>query len=1201
MPTWEEAQEELINNDVMSNSGNTAGTMSWESAASELANNGIVPSPKSTWNDANNSIPAFMNKAPVAEGGIFRGHGATGIYEDPSLIEQGWDTFKRISGFGGKAIWKGLGIVVWPLERIEYTMATPIVAIQEEKPIRKMFIKGEGGAKEASDKVINRTIEALKSWIPGRPVPEEAKTWNDMWGNYYETLIGEPAPDYYKWTMGGITGFVVDPAVQAKMFKVVKKPLAKPLAELKETLSPQVWKRLKLTQKAQTGERVERAKEIGQSMAKKDLQIIAKELSKRTGKPVSTKAVQERLAQIIKGGITEQPELAKIANPVISEFQNNLKALRELNVKGMAGKQVFTEKLTQKQMAVLQQRKAALQTKLDKLTQPAYQKSLLKLANKLKVSGKESIEKNLLDLGESIEAGDVKYIDKLAKLLNISEKNLAKVKSEFAASAQKISSVTGKTGEQVLKIRQKETEQFINKIISIASKIEKQKINKLSPLIMKILNPPKGMTSRQYANREAILRAAEKLGISGKESIINDLVKFGDAIEKGDIKYIKGFISSLGISEKTIASALKKSGKILQRTEADIGKSAESILKLREKEGQQIVNKLLDIAGKTEAQKVKGLKPLLNKIFTMKNRFAGRQAIIDKTLEQIQDINNSIHVSDIFGGTEYFPRMYATKELSQKTPLLVRAARRVGIRAKYLTKRRNLPFEVRKELGEITTAQYPVVKRLIQQAADIETAKLLRSVAENPNIASKIALGNRKLIPDNPEKYGALANMFVHPKVHSDVMEIGRVKGNVEQVYDEAISMWKLFKVAWSPGAHFRNKFGNSILKSLSGMTEQDKIKYGAKAWKELKNNSIEYQTAKKFLKPTTFAGEEMIHSVFKEFSKPTGGILKRTYNKMRKIVEAPGKGYQALEFHDKFTLYLKARNDGKSVIEAVEHTNKWLFDYGDLAVWEKNIARRIMPFYTFPRKALPRVMEAAVENPYALYKYPLMAKMATQYSLYKLNMKDDDYKKLQQVLPEYMKQGSYVLMPYRDKNGDLRFFDWTYILPWGEMVDASDRGLLQTTVTNPLFALVSDIQHNKSTFTGREIWKETDTTEEKTWKSTEYIWKALVPSMSFKGIYWDKMYRAATGKTMYGKKELIPETIAHTIFGIRLQSLDKNLALRRKMYGVQSKLRELQGKMMTLIRKQNDKEITPQEANELRTQYMQQIQNLINKDIKGE
>lgn len=403
-------------------------------------------------------------------------------------------------------------------------------------------------------------------------------------------------------------------------------------------------------------------------------------------------------------------------------------------------------------------------------------------------------------------------------------------------------------------------------------------------------------------------------------------------------------------------------------------------------------------------------------------------------------------------------------------------------------------------------------------------------------------------------------------------------------------------KVTWSPGAHFRNKFGNSVLKSLSGMSEQDKVAYGIKAWKHFRGKTDEYKTAAKFLKQSTFVGEELLQSVFKDaaIAKQGSSFLGRSYGKFRKLVEAPSKGYQTLEFHDKFTLYLKARDEGKSVVEAVEHANKWLFDYSDLASWEKNIARRIMPFYTFPRKALPRVIEAAVNNPYALYKYPLMAKVATQYSLYKLNFTDKDYQDMQKVLPEYMKRGSYILLPYRDDNGDLRFFDWTYIIPWGEMTEVTDRGITNVLVSNPLFVLVSDVNHNQSSFTGKQIWKDTDTTEEKAWKSTEYVWQGLVPSLSYKGIYWDKLYRAATGETKYGKKEMIPEAVAHTVFGLRTQALDLNIAQRRQVYDQQSQLRELQNKMRDLLIRQTYGEVTPEESYQLRQQYLNQMMDVV-------
>jgi len=1268
MSIWEEVQADLVEKNILSGVPKESSDP-WEYAATQLSLSGNIPPTQSSWEQEKNNIPAFLEKAPVMEGGLFKGRGATGEWEEDGMIEKGWDVVKRISSFGGKAFWKGLGIITWPLERIEYTMATPLVGIAKEKPLRKLFVKGEGSAKEASDKIISDTLEALKTWIPGREVPENAKTFNDLYANYYEDLVGEPSPDWYSWTMGGITSFVTTPAIQSKILKVIAKPIKTPFIELTEQISPKWWKRAKLQRKAGFATRVEKTEEIGKTLSKKDLESVAKELSERTGTQITPEVVQKRLTQIVKGGITEQPELLEKVNPVISEFQNNLSQLKELNVKGMADKFLYTKKLTHRELSILRNKKDSLQKKLNHLIPGAvqytdeqkqilmmgseapvniykgpsgqkylgesdiiknelgqliskttkelvtvddelsefassvrkgkvlvtpYQKKLTQLAAKLKVSGKPSIEKDLLELGQQIEKGDLEYIDKLAKILNTDAKVLQSLKEKMIISLTKAGDNVYGISEEALKLRQAEGQKLVNKILSVASKEEIARISGINPLLKKIITTPKGMSQREYYNRESLLKLANKLKINNKEGVVDSLLKLGEAIDSGNLKYIERFSKAIGIQENKVSLLIEKAAEEFVKVESKIGKSAEPVLKLREREGRKIVDELLKIAAKTEKQKVEGLKPLLNKIFEMKYKFPGKSKVVDKLTSQIQEINNLMYTSEIFGGTEYFPRMYAVKE-GKNVSLIKRKAKKLAIKAPYAKERMNIPFVIRKEMGEITTVEYPVVKRLIQQAADIETARLFNNVAENSKYSSRIANGYFKLIPKS-DKYSRLSNMYVHPKIYSDIMEINRIKGNVESVYDEAISLWKLFKVSWSPGAHFRNKFGNSILKSLSGMSEQEKIKYGIQAWKHLRSNSNEYKNAKKFLKQTTFAGEELIKDVFKEAAKvhKEKSFFGRSYEKFRKIAEAPGKGYQALEFHDKFTLYLKARAEGKSVIEAVEYANKWLFDYSDLATWEKNIMRRVMPFYTFPRKALPRVVEAAINNPHTLYKYPLMAKLTTQYSLYKLNLTEKDYEKIKKIMPEYMKQGSYVLMPYRDANGDLRFFDWTYIIPWGEMTEVTDRGLTNVLVSNPLFTLISDINHNKSSFTGKEIWKETDTTEEKTWKSTEYIWQGLVPSLSYKGIYWDKLYRAATGQTRYGKKELIPETVAHTIFGLRTQALDMNIAQRKKIYDTQSKLRELQGKMIDVISKQSRKEINPIEAQKLKQQYLKQTQDLM-------
>jgi hypothetical protein len=295
----------------------------------------------------------------------------------------------------------------------------------------------------------------------------------------------------------------------------------------------------------------------------------------------------------------------------------------------------------------------------------------------------------------------------------------------------------------------------------------------------------------------------------------------------------------------------------------------------------------------------------------------------------------------------------------------------------------------------------------------------------------------------------------------------------------------------------------------------------------------------------------------------------------------------------------LEQREKGKSIIEAVQEANKWLFDYSDLANWEKNIARRIMPFYTFPRKALPRVLEAVVNRPLVIAKYPMLAKSLTQYSLYKLELTTKDYEQIERLLPEYMNQGSYLLMPYRDANGDLRFFDWTWNVPWGGLFEAEQRGLMKSAITNPLVQITYEIMQNKSSWTGRKIYDDAIPVDKQTpayrkeqnFKKMLYVWQALSPSIAYKGIYWDKLYGAATGKKIRGKDMLLPEAIAHTIFGVRTQALDVSEARRWKLLRMAKGFDELRGNMVKVLMQKANGDITEKEFDKKWIIYTEQLQ----------
>jgi len=70
-------------------------------------------------------------------------------------------------------------------------------------------------------------------------------------------------------------------------------------------------------------------------------------------------------------------------------------------------------------------------------------------------------------------------------------------------------------------------------------------------------------------------------------------------------------------------------------------------------------------------------------------------------------------------------------------------------------------------------------------------------------------------------------------------------------------------------------------------------------------------------------------------------------------------------EDYGRSVAYINARTMGYSPTQAANQVNKALFDYSrGLTSFEKNVARRIIPFYTYQRFAIPFVLRKLVERP---------------------------------------------------------------------------------------------------------------------------------------------------------------------------------------------------------------------------------------------
>lgn len=969
----------------------------------------------------------------------------------------------------GRGIGVGLGVAFWPFKKAEQIMATPLEKLAEptgalySAVIENAMHRGAqvfgllpDDYQYEPDSVPRNAWEVAKSYarIPGGiwsgiKGGKEAKTFEDYFSGYWEGYTGQEPPKGYAVTAGMGASFLATPAAVGGTLRTiggVRK--IGPIKKAIEARKIPLWMEARLRSKARIGAGIEKARELGKSLGKKDAARLAKEINRQTGLNVSPQTVQLRVGQLIKGGITTRPELAARANPIIQEFQQNSKALQKL---GILGEELYTVKLPRKRISQLIVERTKLQSQLIRLDVAPHKETLAKLTKGLKIKGKESITARLWNLANTTSKNEAAYVDKLGQILGVKTKEPAK--------------------------------------------------------LMRMVEQYSAASSRE------------------RGKIIDELWSLGD---------------------------------------------------------------------KAMGQKVSGIKPLMKRIESMKRTFPGKAKRAGELQGKMDAITRKIQTSYKEGGTGYFPRMYASKEaelMAKKFPGY--SAKR--IRAHYAKARKPISEEARRALGEIKRPEYPVTKRLIQEASDIETGRLFNVINRIKGWTSVSGGPGFKQLPES-KGFGVLSGKFVKNKIYDDIVEMKRFRSNFEAWYDSMIGTWKAGKVLWNPATHARNMISNSILLDLSGMGHGEQMKYMTRAVSEMRNNSREYQFAKRHFARTTLAHGELLDDMLKG-TKETGSGMEKFVNAVpnfiRKTSAGPASVYQKEEFVFKFLKYLQQRDLGKRPIQAVREANKWLFDYSELSQFERRVARRVMPFYTFPRKAIPVIIEAAATRPHTLAKYPLMAWAMEKHSLSRLEMTEKDYAQVKKIMPEYMKSGSYILMPYRDNNGDLRFLDWTYLIPWGTITELQERGPLDVFVANPLVQAVGDLKRNRDAFTGREIWQETDTDAEKFYKRVEHIWRIASPSLAPKGLYWDKLYESATGKPDVRPRPF-PETVAHTILGLRTQAIDEEEQYTRFLREKRDNIEELEGKLIRIEFEFSDGKISESEYKKRQKRAYQQIDKVL-------
>lgn len=413
---------------------------------------------------------------------------------------------------------------------------------------------------------------------------------------------------------------------------------------------------------------------------------------------------------------------------------------------------------------------------------------------------------------------------------------------------------------------------------------------------------------------------------------------------------------------------------------------------------------------------------------------------------------------------------------------------------------------------------------------------------------------NWRKMPTNTKRFGQLKGMIVRREIYDDIVGTSKIiQDDSHGIYNDLFGdggavdrfnrFWKWAKVAGNfPASHVRNFVSNLSLMHLGGVPGYSIPGLLAKTIKEITSDGEHYKIAKKYgLKGSSFSANEL-GAMEKEFTelkrrldKGQGNWLTGTMGATRRAFEGFREGtssiYELMEAIGKTMMIIDGMNRmGLSETDAVLRAQKYLFDYSLLPSFARKIRTASLgaPFLTFYYKTLPILVETALKRPWKFAPYYGLGLALHTGAKTVMDIDDDEAEALRRSLPEFLREKMHVYMlPWKDENGRVQFFDASYLAPWGmftellnelspinvrklfNYADPFSKGEIESKsievgnairtlglATGPVPSVITGVLTNTDPFTRRTIYNERDTGMEQLESIGLYGWNLSTPTL---------------------------------------------------------------------------------------------------------
>ena len=418
----------------------------------------------------------------------------------------------------------------------------------------------------------------------------------------------------------------------------------------------------------------------------------------------------------------------------------------------------------------------------------------------------------------------------------------------------------------------------------------------------------------------------------------------------------------------------------------------------------------------------------------------------------------------------YMRRAFRTYEVPKKGIGAIFGRKPLRIDPNLMKMRKDLPEEVLEALGEIKEAGYPTVKSMLQLNRSIENAKLFNLTAEK--FAVNEAQEGFKQLP-KVNTLSNLAGKYVPENIYNEINAMTRPRGGFEKVMNQITGTFKYAKVILNPAAYARNSVSNKLLNYFDpeGLPLWRIDKHGAGIKSVLTKDKWFKEVEQLGGNLNTFKNSELQSLLnLPEFQGGLGKFQKYGRN----LVDSFGQLYQNTELADKMSMYIYQRTTKKLGNEAAwDIAERATFNYSQITPFVRKLRESMFffPFITFTVKATPIIGRTILEAPTKISNIGKIRNGIEQLADIKGTARERASE------PEWVKNGFYVKLPIKDKQGRSAYFDLTYILPFGDLINLGEETNLKLFEKSPAFNFIKEVSSNKD-FYGNKVFRESDTSE---------------------------------------------------------------------------------------------------------------------------